>query len=1387
MVDLRESLVEMFDDVIDIASTNYAPEDKCRLNIGHADLSSDVFVHLQNLDNLDGQTVMNRFERVLNSHENMSADETFEISVGLLKLNKGGGKPTNTQGKKKPSGHALELLPHLTAKNVYSSVLNKKAIVNILPDEDATHLCAAKSLKVCEAKLDKWRRARFDNFTRKDRQGSMGENGLKYLALQLQAKTGLPVGTPVTVAQLALFEPHVKAKIFVIQFLGGMIQPVVTSCSQEDYEREMYLYLFEEHYYPVVNVDAMFPNHRLCSHCHEVYPVKDDHPCTPRKCLVCNRSQCQQGIAIKCTECNMVCRNQECFDAHRVVGGRIKRSKCEVNKKCDSCGKVVNTRKLALSDHECGKYQCKLCEQWVDTSHLCYLRRKCMKVTSGRFIFFDFESIQSEKYECQNGYIPTDPTGSGCGRPIGQDGEQCSQSNLCQRCRHCRNCKKSNCGRMVHQPNYVVAESSCDLCKDEILTEKSTCRNCGDLCRSCSKAKRGLCNDTSKCVSPDDCGVRRKIFQGLDTTYEFCSWLLTPCHRGVVSVAHNGKCYDFSFVLNYLVTEARMSPQCIFAGAKLMGMEVKNGLDIKFVDSINFMGMALSKLPRAFGLVPEQLGLSEGDVTELAKLPFPHEFNTRENMNYVGPYPPVEMYGVAKMSPKEAEKLREWHSAQRGKIFNMQEQLEKYCTLDTSILRLACNKFRDLVKAITVREWEDGQTTYVDCFAHLTIASMVMHTFRLNFLEEYHEVTLTNGVQGLATKKGGEWFIDGEPLLSGDIIEKTFVSSNIAQIPARGYIRHSNHSKKSIGWLEYRAKLLNRQIIHARNYGEQKIQCGNSIYWADGYDPLEKTCYFFHGCFYHGHECQVRKARDRRTGFSMKDLNERTKRIEAAVRSEGYKVVTIYECEWDKMVRQDDQINQFLKELDIPARLNIRDSFFGGRTSGFKLHSVCDENHEIHYVDVCSLYPYINKTAKMPVGHPTIITTNFDMTLNSYFGIAHVKVLPPKHEYIPVLPVRLHGKLTFPLCRTCAQDVQQGPCTHNDEQRSLTGVWCTPELMEAIKQGYSIMKVYEVYHYEKSSQYDPQSGQGGLFAEQVDLFLKIKAEASGYPEDVVTEIEKENFVTEFHSKCGVKLDKNKISHNPALRSISKICLNSFWGKFGEKNNKTKTKYIHNVAELSKMMNNAANNVVNFHIINEDVMVIEYADAEGYEQDSLVTNELVASFTTCWARLELFQHMKSVGKNILYCDTDSLIFRTKKTVKQDGSICYENFPQIGNSLGELTNELKPTTYIKEFVCSAPKSYSYVTNTGEECTKFKGVSLNWSNSRRVNFEAVKELVFGTVDEIVLEHQTLFKRDKFQGVITNVPLVKKIVPTYNKRKILPNFDTVPFGYIEPLSQET
>ena len=113
------------------------------------------------------------------------------------------------------------------------------------------------------------------------------------------------------------------------------------------------------------------------------------------------------------------------------------------------------------------------------------------------------------------------------------------------------------------------------------------------------------------------------------------------------------------------------------------------------------------------------------------------------------------------------------------------------------------------------------------------------------------------------------------------------------------------------------------------------------------------------------------------------------------------------------------------------------------------------------------------------MGHPEVTTSDFK-DLDQYFGIAKVRILPPRGLYHPVLSYRSNGKLNFPLCRSCAENESQAPCDCSDEDRTMTGTWCTPELRTAIRLGYRVLKIYEVYHWEKTTRYDPENKEGGL-------------------------------------------------------------------------------------------------------------------------------------------------------------------------------------------------------------------------------------------------------------------------------------------------------------------
>lgn len=158
--------------------------------------------------------------------------------------------------------------------------------------------------------------------------------------------------------------------------------------------------------------------------------------------------------------------------------------------------------------------------------------------------------------------------------------------------------------------------------------------------------------------------------------------------------------------------------------------------------------------------------------------------------------------------------------------------------------------------------------------------------------------------------------------------------------------------------------------------------------------------------------------------------------------------------------------------------LNPRDAFFGRRTNAYSLYHKVQEGEEIHYYDFKSLYPFVNKYGEYPVGHLDILSQPRlqDVLDRKFFGLIRCTVLPPTDLLHPVLPYRCSQKLTFPLCRTCVRDhidlalheKALDAYRHGDEERALTGTWCTPELYKALDKGYTLTKVDQVYHFQKS-------------------------------------------------------------------------------------------------------------------------------------------------------------------------------------------------------------------------------------------------------------------------------------------------------------------------------
>jgi hypothetical protein len=88
-------------------------------------------------------------------------------------------------------------------------------------------------------------------------------------------------------------------------------------------------------------------------------------------------------------------------------------------------------------------------------------------------------------------------------------------------------------------------------------------------------------------------------------------------------------------------------------------------------------------------------------------------------------------------------------------------------------------------------------------------------------------------------------------------------------------------------------------------------------------------------------------------------------------------------------------------------------------------------------------------------------------------------------------------------------------CSHETvADRALTGTWVIDEVRLAVQKCYIVVKIFEIYEYVVT-RYDLQTGQGGPFVAYIDTFLKLKADASGYPDWVRTPDDEDRYINNF--------------------------------------------------------------------------------------------------------------------------------------------------------------------------------------------------------------------------------------------------------------------------------
>ena len=299
----------------------------------------------------------------------------------------------------------------------------------------------------------------------------------------------------------------------------------------------------------------------------------------------------------------------------------------------------------------------------------------------------------------------------------------------------------------------------------------------------------------------------------------------------------------------------------------------QNYQHIQFIDSVLFLPMPLRKLPGAFGL-------------SVNKAWYPHHFNKKENLNYVGSIPDVEYFGADAMGESERREFVEWYNSQRDVVFDNKRVLEEYCQQDVTVLRRACQIFR--------RDFmEIGN---VDVFLEsLTIASACNKVLRKKFLKP----------------------------------------ETIGLIPTGGYSLNQKYSRKALMWLVYMERTDGCAIMHGRNGREYRLpELPN--YSVDGYCAESRTVYEFLGCFWHGHTCQPFRDISTMNGDTLADRYAQTMARIEQITHAGYQVKVEWECVFDDVLQQNPDLRTHTIVAQTPLR--TRDALYGGRTEAMRLH-----------------------------------------------------------------------------------------------------------------------------------------------------------------------------------------------------------------------------------------------------------------------------------------------------------------------------------------------------------------------------------------------------------------------------------------------------------------
>lgn len=930
-----------------------------------------------------------------------------------------------------------------------------------------------------------------------------------------------------------------------------------------------------------------------------------------------------------------------------------------------------------------------------------------------------------------------------------------------------------------------------------------------------------------------DCSIEEVTYMGLDCCDDFAKDVFVnkrwPRH---VTLAHNGANYDTRLVMDALIR--RWMPfgvKSMIDGTSVKCVELpafpgephvvtKRGDKrpfpaVRIIDSLSFLVSSLRGACKSYAVPLRKTFFSFSALNDFFAAGLPPD--------YAIPNPAFEDYPPPS-DDADAADLRAHIAAREGRPFDFVPELLDYCMIDTKALLQVCVKYHESFAKLTYEMSGlrgDGDRVWVCPFQDVTLASAAMNMFKTLVYDPERFPLCNSHVEVRKGTGDTRQWLAYVSATEGLHMVGLHTTGQLAKLPGTKIemAAFAPEEKQAFYHLWCSTVGCDRCKAHESMglYGDPDSP--NNLLTRS--QALDKSQQLFVAA--------------EAAGYTVRVI--RSCELRALEKTEVYREIR----------------GETRAYIGRTGRLDVRAAFRGGSTEAFALYRDCEPGEKIYCFDVTSMYPYaMTKKFPLPVGMPEILVAALDpaakarlercvaeQTMGDLFGLARCRLLlDNKQHFQPIMsrhmvelgsglreermlavscgacavrerPVSCeHREELFcsecsgkelcnhlKICYACLSESMAAPCTHGPEERAMWLDLTTPEIESALGHGAYLIEVSEVHHFART---DHQLG------DFIRFLYKAKQEASEYPPDVEAIPEgtperaaaEERFCEALNARmeplfgASMGLKRENFAYDGGRRQVSKLTMNSTYGKFATNPMRSETRFVRTSDQLRDILTTHPTSmdlemIVEGRDDTPPTTVVKYQSLESARSITETTNVYIAALITAHARLILFDKLVELGpEKVLYCDTDSVICVLKES---------EVPPNELGALGDWTLEYDKLA--DGFAALGPKMYTLRRpgNPKGDLTKAKGIK--GVDKSKMNMDSFRGLLVGENNSIFnrlpeMWFRTATNGDKGPGYgvkvvesgrMARVTSSKRVTgePEYFGDGRLKRIGTVPFGF--------